>query len=154
MCRPRTNARTSRPARLGAAAAIVATALLGGCSDIYMDHRDSISFTAGDAIEANKTAQIYDPWPQHSRNVNYAANGQRMQSAVERYRNNLVTPPVSPMALQSGNPSTMAAQTGSQNNGLQNNGSQNNGSQSGGPSNAGAPGGGGSTTTTTTASGQ
>jgi hypothetical protein len=149
MCRPRTNARTSGPARLGAAAAIVATALLGGCSDIYMDHRDSISLTAGDAVEANKTAQIYDPWPQHSRNVNYAANGQRMQSAVERYRNNLVTPPVSPMALQSGNPSTMAAQTGSQNNG-----SQNNGSQSGGPSNAGAPGGGGSTTTTTTASGQ
>jgi hypothetical protein len=144
MCRPRTNARTSGPARLGAAAAIVATMLLGGCSDIYMDHRDSISFTAGDAVEANKTAQIYDPWPQHSRNVNYAANGQRMQSAVERYRNNLVTPPVSPMALQSGNPSTMAAQTGS----------QNNGSQSGGPSNAGAPGGGGSTTTTTTASGQ
>ncbi len=150
MCRPRTNARTSGPARLGAAAAIVAAALLGGCSDIYMDHRDSISFTAGDAVEANKTAQIYDPWPQHSRNVNYAANGQRMQSAVERYRNNLVTPPVSPMALQTGNPSMTAAQTGSQNNG-----SQNNGSQSGGPSNAGAPGGGGgSTTTTTTASGQ
>ncbi len=126
----------------------VATALLGGCSDIYMDHRDSISFTAGDAVEANKTAQIYDPWPQHSRNVNYAANGQRMQSAVERYRNNLVTPPVSPMALQTGNPSTMAAQTGSQNNGSQN---ADHKSMSGGPSNAGAPGGGGSTTTTTTA---
>jgi hypothetical protein len=149
MCRPRTDARTSGPARLGAAAAIVAIMLLGGCSDIYMDHRDSISFTAGDAVEANKTAQIYDPWPQHSRNVNYAANGQRMQSAVERYRNNLVTPPVSPMALQSGNPSMTTAQTGSQNNG-----SQNNASQNGGPSNAGAPGGGGSTTTTTTASGQ
>jgi hypothetical protein len=150
MCRPRTNTRTSGRARLGAPAAIVVAMLLGGCSDMYMDHRDSISFTAGDAVEANKTAQIYDPWPQHSRNVNYAANGQRMQSAVERYRNNLVTPPVSPMALQSGNPSMMAAQTGSQNNG-----SQNNGSQSGGPSNAGAPGGGGgTTTTTTTASGQ
>jgi hypothetical protein len=149
MCRPRTDARTSGPARLGAAAAIVAFMLLDGCSDIYMDHRDSISFTAGDAVEANKTAQIYDPWPQHSRNVNYAANGQRMQSAVERYRNNLVTPPVSPMALQSGNPSMTTAQTGSQNNG-----SQNNASQNGGPSNAGAPGGGGSTTTTTTASGQ
>jgi len=150
MCRPRTNAKMSGLARAGAAAAIVATMLLGGCSDIYMDHRDSISFTAGDAVEANKTAQIYDPWPQHSRNVNYAANGQRMQSAVERYRNNLVTPPVSPMALQTGNPSTMAAQTGSQNNG-----SQNNASQNGGPSNAAAPGGGGTTTTTTTtASGQ
>ncbi len=149
MCRPRTNTRTSALACAGAAAAIAATALLGGCSDIYMDHRDSIAFTAGDAVEANKTAQIYDPWPQHSRNVNYAANGQRMQSAIERYRRNMVTPPVSPTALQSGNPSMMAAQTGSQNSG-----SQNNGSQSGGPSNAGAPGGGGSTTTTTTASGQ
>ena len=150
MCRPRTNATTRGPARLGAAAAIVATMLLGGCSDIYMDHRDSISFTAGDAVEANKTAQIYDPWPQRSRNVNYAANGQRMQSAVERYRNNLVTPPVSPMALLGGNPSMTTAQTGSQNNQA-----QNNASQSGGPSNAGAPGGGGgTTTTTTTASGQ
>jgi hypothetical protein len=118
--------------------------LLGGCSDIYMDHRDSISLTAGDAVAANKTAQIYDPWPWRSRNVNYAANGQRMQSAVERYRTNLVTPPVPPMALQTGNPSMTAAQSGS----------QNNGSQTGGPSNAGAPGGGGGTTTTTTASGQ
>jgi hypothetical protein len=145
MCRPRTNAHANGAVRVGAAAAIVGTVLLGGCSDIYMDHRDSISFTAGDAVEANKTAQIYDPWPRHSRNVNYAANGQRMQSAVERYRTNLVTPPVSPMALQTGNPSMMAAQTGS----------QNNGSQSGGPSNAGGPGGGGgTTTTTTTASGQ
>jgi hypothetical protein len=124
--------------------------LLGGCSDMYLDHRDSISFTAGDAVEANKTAQIYDPWPQHSRNVNYAANGQRMQSAVERYRTNLVTPPVPPMALQSGNPSIPTSQIAA----------QNNGSQNAGPSNAGGPGGGGgggggtTTTTTTTASGQ
>jgi hypothetical protein len=152
MCRPKTNARIGGRARAGAAAALVATMLLGGCSDIYMDHRDSISFTAGDAVEANKVAQIYDPWPQHSRNVNYAANGQRMQSAVERYRNNQVTPPVSPMALQTGNPSMTTAQSGSQNNGSQT--AQNNGSQNGGPSNAASPGGGGSTTTTTTASGQ
>jgi hypothetical protein len=133
MCQPR----TKKPVRAGAAAVLLGTALLAGCSDIYMDHRDSISFTAGDAVEANKVAQIYDPWPQRSRNVNYAANGQRMQSAVERYRNNLVTPPVSPMALQTGNPSTTASQTGS----------QNNGSQNGGPSNPGAPGGGGGSAT-------
>ena len=148
MCQPR----TKKPVRAGAAAALLGTALLAGCSDIYMDHRDSISFTAGDAVEANKVAQIYDPWPQHSRNVNYPANGQRMQSAVERYRTNLVTPPVSPMALQTGNPSMTAAQTGSQNNG-----SQNNGSQSGGPGGGANPAGGGggsAPTTTTTASGQ
>jgi hypothetical protein len=136
--------------RAGAAAVLLGTMLLGGCSDIYMDHRDSIMLSAGDAVAANKTAQIYDPWPQHSRNVNYAANGQRMQSAVERYRTNLVTPPVPPMALQTGNPSMTAAQTGPQNNA-----SQNNGSPNAGPNNTGAPGGGGGTTTpTTTASGQ
>jgi hypothetical protein len=139
MCRPKTNT----PARVGAAAAILGTMLLGGCSDIYMDHRDSISLTAGDAVEANKVTQIYGPCSLHSRNVNYAANGQRMQAAVERYRTNLVTPPVSPMALQTGNPSMTAAQTGS----------QNNGSQNGGPGGGANPagGGGGSTPTTTTA---
>jgi len=150
MCRPRTNSKAIKPSRAVAAAVVLGTVLLGGCSDIYMDHRDSIVLSAGDAVEANKVAQIYDPWPQHSRHVNYAANGQRMQSAVERYRTNQVTPPVSPMALQGGNPSMTTAQTGSQNNQA-----QNNASQSGGPSNAGAPGGGGgTTTTTTTASGQ
>lgn len=111
MCRPRTKAPVHT-----IAAAMLGAALLAGCSDIYLDRRDSIGFGAGDAIAANQTAQMYDPWPPHSNNVNYAANGQRMQSAVERYRTNNVTQPVSPMGLQVASPSA-APQTNSAQNG-------------------------------------
>jgi hypothetical protein len=103
------------------AVALAAAAALAGCSDLYMDHRDSIALSAGDAVAANQMAQMYDPWPARSGNVNYAANGQKMQSAIERYRTNMVTPPVPPMALVSGNPSQSTAQT----NGSQNGGSSN-----------------------------
>ena len=39
---------------------------------------------------------MVDPWPPHSGNTNIAFNGQKMQSAVERYRTDKVTPPVDP----------------------------------------------------------
>jgi len=86
-------------ARLVAAAVagIALGTMLGGCSDIYYDRRDTIALGAGDAIAANEFAQMADPpWPAHSGNRNIAANGQKMQSAVERYRTNKVTPPVDP----------------------------------------------------------
>jgi hypothetical protein len=111
MCRPRISlcARTVAVALVGAMA-------LAGCSGLYMDRRDTVALDAGDAIAANKVAQMYDPWPAHSRNVNYPANGQRMQTAVERYRTGVVTQPVSATALQTGNPSLVTVQTtGSQN---------------------------------------
>jgi hypothetical protein len=67
-------------------------ATLGGCADIYYDRRDSIAFHAGDAVEANKVAQIIDPWPRASADRNVEAEGQRMQRAIERYRTNKTTP--------------------------------------------------------------
>lgn len=100
------------------AAAVVAGAMLAGCSDpgLYLDRRDSIALSAGDAIEANKVAQVVDPWPASSGNTNIAFNGQRMQSAVERYRTNLVTAPVDPMMMQVANPTPSTVPTNSQNN--------------------------------------
>jgi hypothetical protein len=98
MCRPRTKC----IARL-IAAAIAGVALgtiLGGCSDIYYDRRDTIALGAADAVAANEIAQMVDPWPAQSGNSNVAFNGQKMQSAVERYRTNKVTPPADTMALQ------------------------------------------------------
>ena len=47
---------------------------------------------------------MIDPWPAHSGNTNIAANGQRMQSAVERYRTNKVILPVDPMTGTATNP--------------------------------------------------
>jgi hypothetical protein len=37
---------------------------------------------------------MVDPWPAHVANRNIAFNGQRMQTAHERYRNNRVIIPV------------------------------------------------------------
>jgi hypothetical protein len=102
----------TRPGLRAAIAAVTLSAALAGCSGLYMNRTDSVAFSAGDAVAANKMAQMYDPWPAHSGNVNYGANGQRMQSAVERYRNNLVTPPVSPTTLQVANPTPTTQQAG------------------------------------------
>lgn len=107
MCRP-----IERFART-IAAAVTLGSVLTGCSDLYYDRRDTIALSGGNAVAANEIAQMVDPWPRHSGNTNIATNGQKMQSAVERYRTNKVTPPVNPTTLDITNPqqATQAAQT-------------------------------------------
>ena len=80
-------------------AALVLATLLGGCSATwidphgYLDRRDQIWLGAGDAKNTNIVTQMYDPWPPHSANTHIAMNGQRAQTAVERYRYGKVIPP-------------------------------------------------------------
>ena len=69
-------------------------ATLAGCSDIYYDRRDTVSFQAGDAVTANKVVHAVDMWPAAAGYRDIESNGQKMQGAVERYRTNKVTPPV------------------------------------------------------------
>src|SRR3974390_3287745 len=93
MCRPKTK-RAMRP--IATAVAILGlAALLGGCSDIYWDHRETVHLSGGDAVAANEITQMVDPWPPHSGNKNIPYNGQKMQVAVERYRTGTVIPPIS-----------------------------------------------------------
>src|ERR1044071_4701855 len=75
-------------------------AALGGCANDlaydphgYLDRRDSIELSAGNANAHNIAVQMVDPWPRYAGNKTIAYNGQRMQAAVERYRNNQVLPP-------------------------------------------------------------
>jgi hypothetical protein len=75
-------------------------AMLGGCSDVYFDRRDSVTFHVGDAVEANKVAHIIDPWPPGSADRNIESDGQRQQRAMERYRTNKITP-LQPMSTSS-----------------------------------------------------
>jgi hypothetical protein len=66
--------------------------LLAGCSE-YLDRRDAISLNAGDALAADKVTMMVDPWPRASADKNIRFNGERMQSAVARYRTNKVIEP-------------------------------------------------------------
>ena len=70
----------------GATLALVAATALAGCTDMYLDRRDTVSFAAGDAVAANKVVHMVDPWPPYAGNRNIAFDGERMQMAAERYR--------------------------------------------------------------------
>jgi hypothetical protein len=77
-----------------AIAAVVAFgALLAGCSDIYLDRRETIALGAENAVASNMVEETVDPWPRYSNNNNLAFNGERMQRAVECYRKDKVTQP-------------------------------------------------------------
>jgi hypothetical protein len=76
------------------AGVVVLGAMLGGCSDIYYDRRDNIALGGDDPVATNKVTQMVDPWPRYSARRNIAFNGERMQAAHERYRQNRVIPPV------------------------------------------------------------
>jgi hypothetical protein len=82
------------PSKTNALSIVIAACALGGCSDIYYDRREAISLGAGDAVATNIATQMVDPWPANVGNRNIAFNGQRMQAAQERYRQNRVIPPV------------------------------------------------------------
>jgi hypothetical protein len=80
------------------AAAVIAAVSLGatlaGCSDIYFDRRETITLHSGDAVATDRVTQMIDPWPPASANRRIAYNGEKMQTAVERYRTGRVIPPV------------------------------------------------------------
>jgi len=80
----------SKAVRALALAAVFGT--LAGCSD-YLDRRDTIALSGGNAVATDEVTQMVDPWPRDSANRNIAFNGDKMQSAVERYRTNKVIPP-------------------------------------------------------------
>ena len=74
---------------------LVLAALLtavAGCSE-YIDRRDTIALSGGNAVATNVVTHMVDPWPRDSANRNIAFNGPKMQTAVERYRTNKVITP-------------------------------------------------------------
>src|SRR6201988_101842 len=74
------------------AASVLLAAMLGGCSDLYWDRRDTVAFWAGDAPAANVAIHTVDPWPPAAAKRRLTANGELMQKAAERYRTNKTTP--------------------------------------------------------------
>ena len=75
-----------------AVSVVLLAAMLGGCSDLYWDRRDSVAFWSGDAPASNIAIQTVDPWPPAAAKRRLTANGELMQKAAERYRTNKTTP--------------------------------------------------------------
>ncbi len=72
------------------ALALAAPLLLGACTDMYLDRRDTVSFGAGDAVAVNKITHMVDPWPVRAGDRNIPHDGERMAAAAERYRTDKV----------------------------------------------------------------
>lgn len=81
--------------RIVEASVLAALALgCGGCTD-YLARRDTLSVGTGEAVAADAALHTIDPWPRHAMRVDPDTDGQRMQRAVERYRNPVSGPNVS-----------------------------------------------------------
>ena len=92
----RTNAASRAGIGKPLALLIACGALLGACSDIYYDRRETVALGANDFNASNIAVQSVDPWPRYVGNKNIAFNGERMQAAVERSRKHEVIRPISP----------------------------------------------------------
>jgi hypothetical protein len=66
---------------------------LAACSQ-YLDRRESVTLSAGNALNANAVTEMVDPWPPNSANRNIGFNGERMAAAVTHYRTGKVVQPV------------------------------------------------------------
>jgi hypothetical protein len=76
------------------AVAVLLGVALAGCSDLYLDRRDTVSLASGEAMAADRVTHMIDPWPAVSGNRDIASNGQRAAAAAARYRTGHVTPPI------------------------------------------------------------
>ena len=105
----------NRVARTIALAMLLTT--VGGCSE-YLDRRDPIAASGGNAVATNIVTQMVDPWPPASANRNIAFNGAKMETAQERYRTNRVIVPrgVGTSSTYAEPPAPGAGAAGGQNN--------------------------------------
>ena len=75
------------------AGAVLLASILAGCSDIYYDRRETVSFAAGDALASAQAVHTVDPWPPASANRNVPGYGPRVAGAIERYRTGQIIQP-------------------------------------------------------------
>lgn len=70
----------------GRTTALGTALLLAGCAAEYLDRRESVSFGAGDAQQANLITHVVSPLPSHAADRDLRFHGERMADAVARYR--------------------------------------------------------------------
>ena len=85
--------RRSNKMKIVTVAVVLGTAL-AGCSDIYYDRRETVSFSADEAVASAQATQIIDPWPASASRRDHTTNGPRVAGAIERYRTGRIIQPV------------------------------------------------------------
>lgn len=58
---------------------------LSGCSNQYFERKDTVTFSAGDAVAWNKAQQIVDPTPRSAYNTNIVTPGESAARAGADY---------------------------------------------------------------------
>lgn len=66
---------------------------LSACADIHYDRRDAVHVSFGDANASNIAVHTIDPWPRHAANRDILTDGEKVQPAIQRYKEGKVTPP-------------------------------------------------------------
>lgn len=68
---------------------LVALVMLVGCGACapYLDRSDTLTEGSGEAVQANIAIHVIDPWPAAASRIDRQTNGERVQRAMERYRN-------------------------------------------------------------------
>ena len=94
------------------AGAVLLASVLGGCSDLYYDRRETVSFAAGDSVASAQAVQVIDPWPRAAYDRNIAYNGPRVAGAIERYRTGKIIEPKGTGTSSSYTPSGPSGQGG------------------------------------------
>jgi hypothetical protein len=79
----------TKRALFGAAFVLV----LAGCSDFYYDRREALHISAGEANASNIAVQTIDPWPRHAAQRDILTNGEKIQPAIQRYKEGKVIAP-------------------------------------------------------------
>lgn len=62
--------------KITAVLAVTLTVSLTGCAQ-YMNHRDSVTLGAGDAVETNSAIHAESPWPSDVSNTDIDVEGKR-----------------------------------------------------------------------------
>ncbi|HEY2135817.1 MAG TPA: hypothetical protein VGH49_08000 [Xanthobacteraceae bacterium] len=73
--------------------AVLLGSVLAGCSDLYYDRRETVTFAADEAVASAQATQIIDPWPAAAANRAHTSNGARVAGAIERYRTGQIIEP-------------------------------------------------------------
>jgi hypothetical protein len=75
---------SSAKRRLALAGSLLPLLAAGGCAD-YLNHNDTVTAAAGNAVAHNMVVHTTDPWPPAAANTRIVGNGQRVDTITKRY---------------------------------------------------------------------